>query len=426
MTSFRARCLAATMGAAAFYVSPAAAQETAPTDSSSTTASGFNAPTAPNRTNLTYLDLTAGVGYSTNPFFEFNGSNGSAFGRASARGVHSWGNDRGRTSITGFVEGTTYFNDYGVKSIFQVTGDTQQKLSETVTAFGSLGFSGDLSGQLGNRFLYTPGQIIVPDPSLPPTPIPVQDPTLFSFTGRQYQLYGQAGASIRTSLRSSVTVSGGAQHLFYTDKLLDDYTTVFGTAAYSHQLSQRTSIGVSVGAHHTNYNRSSDSATIVNAAVTARLLLSESWDANGSLGVSFSSFDRLTGNGHSTNLSFDGSVCHTSPTERFCGRVARYMESQSQNSLVTTNSIGVNWFKILDDKQSVQLAANYIHYSSDFRILTDLKSNYFNLAGSYSRKIGNRLSGGVDLSVRKLAQTGPDPDVDFSGSLFVRYRLGDL
>lgn len=416
MRSFSARCLAVTMGAAAFWGSPALAQDAVSTDETA----------SPERATYTYLDLTASAGYSSNPFLQLDDSNGSAFGRASARGVHSWGGERGRTTITGFVEGTTYFSDYGLESIFSVTGDTQQKVSETVTVFGSAGFSGDLSGQLGNRFLYTPGEVIIPDPTIPSPPVLVQDPTLFSFAGRQYRVYGQAGASIRTSERGSVTVSGGAQHLFYTTDFLDDYTTLFGDVSYNRALSERTTVGFNVGASHTNYNGTGESSTIINPALTVRVLLSESWDASGSIGVSFANFDRATGDSNSTDLSLEGSLCRTMETERLCGRVARYTESQSRNSIVTTNSIGVNWFKRLDEDQTIQLSGSYIHYTSDFELVENLDSDYFHFAGSYSRRIGGRLSAGADLSARKLAQEGPDPEMDFSGSLFLRYRLGDI
>jgi hypothetical protein len=48
------------------------------------------------------------------------------------------------------------------------------------------------------------------------------------------------------------------------------------------------------------------------------------------------------------------------------------------------------------------------------------------LAASYSRRINERLSGGVDLGARKLRREGVDPDTDISGTVFVRYRIGDL
>jgi hypothetical protein len=36
------------------------------------------------------------------------------------------------------------------------------------------------------------------------------------------------------------------------------------------------------------------------------------------------------------------------------------------------------------------------------------------------------LFAGLDLAARKLTQTGPDPKTDFNGSLFIRYRFGDV
>ena len=125
MNSIRKQCLAATAGAVAVWSSPALAQETAPP------------PTAPElvedsmpRVNADYIDITASAGYSTNPFLEIGDSQSSAYGRLSARGVHAWGGERSRSSIAAFVEGTGYLNDYGFESIFSVTGDTLQQVSE--------------------------------------------------------------------------------------------------------------------------------------------------------------------------------------------------------------------------------------------------------------------------------------------------------
>ncbi|HKH29221.1 MAG TPA: hypothetical protein VKA61_12930, partial [Sphingomicrobium sp.] len=121
--------------------------------------------------NADYIDFTANAGYSTNPFLQIGDSQGSGYGRLSARGVHAWGGERSRSSIAAFVEGTAYLNEFGFKSIFSVNGDTQQQVSETVSLFGSAGVSGDLAGQLSNRFLYVPPLAVVPDPNLPPPPV---------------------------------------------------------------------------------------------------------------------------------------------------------------------------------------------------------------------------------------------------------------
>lgn len=428
MRSFRKRCLAATMGAAAIWTFPAQAQEQGQGQGQGQNEVPGTAPegtAAQTKRSATYLDLTGSLGYSSNPFLNFADDSGSAFARLSARGVHTWAGERGYTSVTGFVEGTSYFNDYGLESIFAITGNTQQRVSEKVTLFGSAGFSGDLSGQLSNRFLYTPTLPEIPDPTIPPPPT-VTDPDVFTFSGRQYTLYGQAGASIQTSARGSVSVSGGVQRIMYSSDLLNDYTTVFGDVSYNHSLSERTTIGIGVNADYTDYENSSDHSTIINPTLTIRTRLSEYWDVNAGVGVAFSKADRLGGSDSATNLSLDASVCHSGDSERLCFRANRYSQAASRAVLTTTTSAGVDWYKKLDEKQTIQVNLSYVHYNSDAQIVDDFNSNYFNFAASYSRFISPRLSVGADVGARALRQEGPDPDTDLSGSVFIRYRLGDL
>ena len=426
MDKTRTRWLTASAGAIALWNSPALAQtetQTQTVPESEMAQDIFDATAV--RRNATYLDLTGSLGYSTNPMLRTVNSDSSVFGRASARGVHMWNGERSSTSLSAFVEGTTYFNDYGVKSIFSLSGDTQRQVSERVRLFGSAGVSGDLAGQLSNRFLYVPPLPEVPVEGEPP-PVTVDDPDIFSFSGRQYRVYAQGGAAIRVSPRGSLSLSGGAQRIFYTDEFFDDYTTVFGNGAYNHSLSDRTTVGFNVGVRRTDYDNSSDSSTIINPGISVRTRLSEYWDVSGGVGVSFSDVERNGNSSNSTSLSFNGSICNTTENDRFCGRVARYSNSTSRSALVTTTSLGVDWFRKLDSAQTIQLSASVVRYVADDELDENFKTNHFRLAGSYSRTISGRLSAGADVGVRALRRDGVDPDTDFSGSLFVRYRVGDL
>ena len=230
MDKIRKHWLAASAGAIALWGSPALGQTSATEGEMAEDILDASAV----RRNATYVDLTGSLGYSTNPLMRTGDSQSSVFGRGSARGVHMWNSELSSTSLSGFVEGTTYFNEYGVKSIFALSGDTQRQVSETVRLFGSAGVSGDLAGQLSNRFLYVPSLPEVPVEGAPP-PVTVDDPDIFSFSGRQYRIYAQGGAAIRTSARGNLSLSGGAQRIFYTDEFFDDYTTVFanGRTAFS-------------------------------------------------------------------------------------------------------------------------------------------------------------------------------------------------
>ena len=427
MDRTRTRWLAASAGAMALWNSPALAQQTetpSQTVPESEMAQDILDASAVRR-NATYLDLTGSLGYSTNPMLRTVNSEGSLYGRASARGVHMWNGELSSTSLSAFVEGTTYFNDYGVKSIFSVSGDHQRQVSERVRLFGSAGVSGDLAGQLSNRFLYVPPLPEVPVEGEPP-PVTVDDPDIFSFSGRQYRVYAQGGAAIRMSARGSLSLSGGAQRIFYTDEFFDDYTTVFGNGAYNHSLSDRTTVGFNLGLRRTDYDNSPDSSTIINPGVSIRTRLSEYWDASAGIGVSFADVERNGASSNSTSLSFNGSVCNTTENDRFCGRVSRYSNSTSRSALVTTTSLGVDWFRKLDAAQTIQLSASVVRYVADDELDDNFKTNHFRLAGSYSRTISGRLSAGADVGVRALRRDGIDPDTDVSGSLFVRYRVGDL
>ena len=422
MTSIRNQCLAATAGAVALWSAPALAQETA------------TPPTPPElvedsmpRVNADYIDLTAGLGYSTNPFLEIGDSQGSGYGRLSARGVHAWGGERSRSSIAAFVEGTTYLNEFGFESIFSVNADTQRQVSERVSLFGSALVSGDLAGQLSNRFLYVPPVPQLPDPNVPPPPVTVTDPDIFSFTGRQYRIYGQAGASIQMSERSNLSLSAGAQRTIYKDDLLNDFTDVFLNGSYNRILSERTTVGFKVGASRTSYAESSANSTIINPALTVRTLLSETWNASAAVGISFANVEGPLGESENTsNFSLDASLCRNLETDSFCGHVSHYAQSSSRAAVVTTTSVGLDWYKQLDEESTLQLSTSVVQYDSQLATLGDFRSHHFRLAASYSRSIGQRFSVGADVGARALRQEGPDADPDMGGSLFLRYRLGDL
>ena len=424
MRSLRSQCLAATAVALFAVTSPAVAQdtETQQPPPQQPNASVDAEDLTPTRT-LNFIDFTAGLGYSSNPFLRVVDAEGSFFGRLSARGVHTWRGEHSSTSISGFVEGSTYFNNYGLESLFTLDANHTQQVSEKVSIFGSAGVSGDLSGQLSNRFLNAtpPG----PDPTVPLPPGGVTDPNLFSFTGRQYRVYGQGGASIRTSERGSLTISAGAQRYMYTADVLNDYTTVFGTVAYDHSLSERTTVGFRLSGEHTEYQNSSDSSSIVSPALTLNTRLSEEWTASGSVGVSFTKVDRGGNNETSTDLALSGSLCRQTLDDRLCANVQRFSQTSSLASILTTDTIGLDWYKKIDEKSSLQLSAGYSHYE-DKQTDELLKTDYFRAGASYDRRINPRFSVGAEVSARAYNQPGPNPDNDYSGSLFLRYRLGDL
>ena len=217
------------------------------------------------------LDLSAGAGLSTNPGIA-GSSHTSGFGRLSALGTHSWRSERSSTSIHGFIENTTYLRNYGSQRIFTVGADTSFTASPTLSLYGNLNFYGDFNGQLSNRLIAVPGGPPVIDPNNPLPPQAIV-PDILGFSGHSYRLNGQVGASIRSGELSTISLTAGAQHSWFTGNSGSNFTSYFGSVGYSRQISERTSIGPSVYVTHQDFNQG-DSANIVNPVMTGQTQLS--------------------------------------------------------------------------------------------------------------------------------------------------------
>jgi hypothetical protein len=417
--------------AAGYFVAtaPAAAQEAPPTTTGPATGTGGEQPKA---SSTTFVDVDAGVGYSSNPVLQLQGRS-SAFARLSLTALHSWNSERGSTSVSGYVENTTYLRGgYGSKQIFSLTARTRQAVSEKTSVFVDLSFSGDIAGQLSNRFV-TPVPVGTPSPPdiIPP---PGSNPELFNFSGRQYRLIGTVGASIATGPRSSISLTAGATHGFFTgSNKAADYSTYQGSFGYNHQLSEATWVGANVSVSREDF-AGSDYANVVNTSLTARTQLGQNISANGSIGILAIYNHREDVNSHSYSPSFSGSICATGERSSLCANISRdasvplgFGQTQGSRGASINTNLGVNYSRSLGPGETIRATLTATQDSTVSRILnTRFTSTYVSGLVGYDRKVGARLFAGVSAGARKLYQNGPDPRTDVNGSLYLRYRLGDL
>jgi hypothetical protein len=390
-------------------------------------ATAVGVPASAGAETQSYIDLQAGLGYATNPLLVSGDNTGSAFGRLSAYGFYGWNTERSSTSVSAFVENSTYFRRYSNKQIFNLAAHTDREWNERVRVFGDLSFSGDFGGQLSSRFNSVPSAPVIPDPAVPDSFI-VVDPELFGLSGRQYRLSGQVGASVVVSARDSMTVSAGAQRIFAANSPNSwDYMQYDGSVGYERQINERLTVGGRAIAQYSNYSNGR-SVTSFGPQATIRARLSEQWDATAALG-----FVRTQINGgsigddeSSIDLALDGSLCRNLEFERICARVARRSQSTVLGGAPTSTSADVDYYRRLSARDTVQGSVS-IARSSGIRLLgVDQRSTFYSLAGSYDRKLNDRLSGGANLAARRLVRLGPDPKTDLSGSFYLRYRIGDV
>ena len=373
-----------------------------------------------------YIDLQAGLGYSTNPLLVAGDTTGSAFGRVSAFGYYGTTSERSMTSISGYVENSSYFRRYSNKQAFSLDAKTSRSISKLVRLFGDVSFTGDSGAQLSSRFYGVPAGSVALDPTAPGSLLAVS-PDLYGLTRQQYRLSGQVGASVTLSARDTLTGAIGAQHLFASGSNNNlSYTQYDGSLAYDRQINERLSLGGRIIGQTAHFpGRGTISSAGPQATVHARL--SDDWDATAALGFVNTREDlgALGGTHSSIDLAFDGSLCRNVQYQRFCGRVSRRTQSSLIGAAPTSTSAGLDYYRRLGARDTIQASVDIVR--SSFRLGgSNERSTFYSLASSYDRKVNDRMSVGANAAVRKLTRVASSPKADVGGSVFIRYRLGDV
>lgn len=386
-----------------------------------------------------YLDVTAAVGAASNPSLGFD-SESSAFGRLSGLGMHQWRTERTTTSLTAYAENTSYLRGNGSSQIFDLRGDVVHTASPTLTIFGNVSFQGDKNGQLSNRFTTPFPDFVTPTPEQPdqpvlPDPVIIDDSSRFiGLGGRRYRLGGEAGFSLRTSERGSLTLSAGAQRNFSSGSgNQSDYNSYFGTGSWQLQFSERTSGGASVNVQYQDYDNGL-SSTAINPLATIGHQFTDQIYGSAAVGLLFTKQEQLLGGSDSSvDPSFSFKLCKASERERFCGRVSRDARNSlgavtgfQGNSLVISTLASVVYSRQIDINQSIQASLTGSRSTEKSSFGDDFRTTYLTFLVGYDRKIRQRIAVGATAGARKLFRSGPDPKVDVNGSAYVRYRFGDI
>jgi hypothetical protein len=378
---------------------------------------------------LTYVDLEGGAGYSTNPQFSFGSNTGSANGYVSVHAVHTRITDRTTTLISAFAQETAYTRNYGSNQSISISARHDASVNERLRLFvdGSAGY--DKNGLLDTRIISVPDVPALPGaPNVPPQILPPGSDFLAA-TGKHYSFSADAGGQLALGTRDNLDFSTGiARSVFRGGTVDTSYWSIPASIGYSRQVSPRANIGGRLGFSYTDYNGPGRIWTAT-PQVTAQLQLSERMSLNAAIGASFSSINDGINTRHSTGLSANAALCNAAEYSHLCLRAAIDQTAATVAGPTKSISAGIDYSRQLDADSSLQLSLGGTRYSSPISLVAGQNfssSTYYRAAGAYTRQIGHRLFGGVNLAARKLTEKGPDPKADFNASLFIRYRFGDI
>ena len=223
-------------------------------------------------------------------------------------------------------------------------------------------------------------------------------------------------------------MNSGIEHVVSKFSTFDThYTIIPASIGYERQISARTTIGGRLSAQHTDYDGPANFRTI-SPQLTIQTALSERMTFSGAVGVSFAAVDNGVDTRHTTGLAANANLCSQGEHDQFCGRASINEETATSAGPSRSYVASVDYSRRLDADQTLQFSISAERYSNPVVFVTGptfSHATYIRGAADYSRRIGNRLFAGASVSARKLAQDGPDPNGDITGSAFIRYRLGD-
>ena len=390
-------------------------------------------------------DATLATGISSNPFLTEDDGGASFYLEAILAPRITIASERDSSTIGGYVRTSVYLNGGNDPTwALGAYAQTQRAVSSRLTVRGGLNFNTSILGERYDRFALAE-PVIAPvadntgtaqDPaapvvSLPPiqtsplaTPFLIDpDITLLGQRRRQTTFGGNAGGSYVLSARDTLSVDGQTQRTDNGGGLFS-YTTYGGTVGYSRALSEQTQVGARVSGQWTDYQEGG-SGRVYQPQVTLDTQLSPTLRLSGGLGLLFASTTTRLGKSSSTGLSATGRLCREGEKDSLCIAGTRDAGPNGLGGVSRRFSAGGTYNRRLSASETIRASVDYAHVSDDSQVLARDSYSYVSAIAGYDRRIGQRLSVGVNGSYRDSIGGIGRPS-DLSGSVYVTTRLGAL
>ncbi|MGH6782110.1 MAG: hypothetical protein ACREB5_08400, partial [Sphingomonadaceae bacterium] len=366
------------------------------------------------------VDLSAGAGYTTNPFLEepANGEDtDSGFIEGSIRPNLAVTDDRGRTDFSAHYRRTEYFRRYSGSNAYGVSARGQRKLNERIDVRALLAFDSSIVGAADPD-----GDLI--DPGVPQAP----DNDLIGQRQRRNALNASVGATWRPNARDSWSADLDANKTNYPGRGrgigTNDYTSYGGRIGYSRALSETSSIGATLGYTEVDYDGIGRDSRIITPQITYATRFAGGWSVDASLGVSLTRRELLTGNDNSTALAGQLKLCKEGVRSNMCIGGSRSSEASGFGGVRTDTDVYASYSYRLTERSTLSARASY-STNDDGSLPTSSGRDYFSGTVDYSHQLTERLRLTAGAAYRDAYGRGLSPDADISGRIGLAYTLGD-
>lgn len=391
-------------------------------------------------------DISAGVGYSRNPFSgRTDGArtgSGSGFYEAAVRPRLEYRMPTSTLSVTGNASYQEFFGDYRRTDSYGAGAGYDVRLSERLNVGARLNYDSTVLGNFGG-IAPMPGPIPI-QPGIPgvdpdPTPIdpgvPVDpgvvippDLGLFGTGNRRNLLTASGNVGYVLSALDTVTVSA-----FYSDSSysrvvqgLGDFHSYGATLGYQRRISESLTLGLQGSGSRNIYPgegviRPRVTSDVQSIQGTVNWRINERWSLNGGLGMSF--IQGQQANGSSSTLSGNARLCRRGELDQLCASASRSVVPTAFAGTQTQTLGSLSYTRRLDARSSISFDASYTINDAE-NILVPGQSSKFAIANvGYTRQLGPRLRAISSIYYRDVSG-GIGLGTDYGGRIGLGYLFG--
>ncbi|WP_375420733.1 hypothetical protein [uncultured Sphingomonas sp.] len=404
--------------------------------------------------------ITAGGGYSTNPFLGRGDGDGAASAQVSITPRLEILDDTDSGVVSGYYNRTEYFKNFDANDSYGLTIGGNSQLNPRASIGFSAGYDSSILGAAGAYSgvpIFVPGTVggtvgtgagVGPigvgtgDPGtvgvtpVPTTPLPLApvftdpgapggDIGLIGLRQRRNSLTASVFGSYRPDEVSTWGLGANVSRNSYPDSggVAISSRTYGVNTSYTRSLSERSSIGLQVSATVIDYADVPNSR-FINPMVTYSTQLAQNWSLN--LGVGVSLVDDGFSNG--VAASANGSLCRAIERGSFCLIAARQPSVSAFGGARNQTSVSANYSYRLAERTSISATASYQRSSNGIAVsqnaIARSNQDFISASATVNQQIARRLSAFATALYRDVKGLGVPTDGDIGGRVGLALTVG--
>lgn len=300
------------------------------------------------------------LGYDANPFLSAGSDTSATYMETSIQPTVSVVTAKGTTALTGHFDRTAFFEKYGRSDEYGGELSTQQRVTNSLTVFGRLGYDSQVIGQGDDEVTGS-------------TPGSGTDSTDVNLIGQRQRVdtYSASGGfQYQVSSKDTLSVNGGYTASRYQDRGVvvvpgvpvpgvplapnADSNTYGGQAGWQHALNAKSKIGVRGSVYKIDYDTPGLSTLVMQPQVTFTSKLSPTWTVDAAAGMSFSKLNRGGTSEHAQGFAGSLQLCKVGARDDFCIVADRSVSASGAGQTVERSQVGVNYRRLLNERLAVR------------------------------------------------------------------------